>query len=45
MEHDEFDQIAVGRSLIGDPSWVEKVRTGDLAGPNGFDAAALAELV
>ena len=24
----EFDLISVGRSLIGDPEWVEKVRTG-----------------
>lgn len=45
MERDEFDLIAVGRALISDPAWVEKVRSGDRAGLKGFDAAALAELV
>lgn len=45
MERDEFDLIAVGRALISDPAWVEKVRLGDWAGLKGFDAAALAELV
>jgi 2,4-dienoyl-CoA reductase-like NADH-dependent reductase (Old Yellow Enzyme family) len=45
MERDEFDLIAVGRALISDPAWVEKIRSGDLAGLKGFDAAALAELV
>ena len=45
MERDEFDLIAVGRALIGDPAWVEKVRTGDSSALKDFDAAALAELV
>jgi 2,4-dienoyl-CoA reductase-like NADH-dependent reductase (Old Yellow Enzyme family) len=45
MERDEFDLVAVGRALISDPAWVEKVRSGDSAGLKGFDAAALAELV
>ncbi|MGI3903339.1 MAG: NADH:flavin oxidoreductase [Janthinobacterium lividum] len=45
MERNEFDLVAVGRALISDPAWVEKVRTGDSAGLEGFDAAALAELV
>ena len=45
MERDEFDLVAVGRALISDPAWVEKVRLGDLAGLKGFDAAALTELV
>lgn len=45
MERDEFDLIAVGRALISDPAWAEKVRSGDSAGLKGFDAAALAELV
>lgn len=45
MERDEFDLIAVGRALISDPAWVEKVRSGDWDGLKGFDAAALAELV
>lgn len=45
MERDEFDLVAVGRALISDPAWVQKVRQGDSAGLRGFDAAALAELV
>ncbi|OWU82976.1 1,2-oxophytodienoate reductase [Oceanicola sp. 22II-s10i] len=42
MERDEFDLIAVGRILISDPYWVEKIRTGQDV--SGFDAAALATL-
>lgn len=45
MERDEFDLIAVGRALIGDPAWVEKVRTGNASALQAFDAAALTELV
>jgi 2,4-dienoyl-CoA reductase-like NADH-dependent reductase (Old Yellow Enzyme family) len=45
MERDEFDLIAVGRALISNPHWVEKVRDGDADGLQGFQAAALAELV
>ena len=45
MERDEFDLVAVGRALISDPGWVEKVRTGDAVGLRGFEPAALAELV
>ena len=44
MDRDEFDLIAVGRALISDPRWVEKVRTGDAIGLKGFEAGALAEL-
>ncbi len=25
MENDEFDLVAVGRALLGDPAWVNKV--------------------
>jgi 2,4-dienoyl-CoA reductase-like NADH-dependent reductase (Old Yellow Enzyme family) len=28
LERDEFDLVAVGRALIADPAWAEKVRTG-----------------
>jgi 2,4-dienoyl-CoA reductase-like NADH-dependent reductase (Old Yellow Enzyme family) len=44
MERDEFDLIAVGRALIGDPAWVEKVRVGDSSAFKSFDAAVLSEL-
>jgi len=45
MERDEFDLIAVGRALISDPNWAEKIRTGDTGSLKGFDRSALGELV
>ncbi len=42
MARNEFDLIAVGRALLADPNWVEKVRRGET--PGGFDAASMAEL-
>ena len=45
MERDEFDLIAVGRALIGDPTWARKIEAGDMDKLKGFDAATLAELV
>ncbi|MDE8558986.1 NADH:flavin oxidoreductase [Pantoea vagans] len=45
MEREEFDLIAVGRALIADPFWPEKVRTGNISGLKDFDAAMLSELV
>lgn len=45
MERDEFDLIAVGRALIGDPGWVEKIRSGKTEALTGFNPASLAELV
>ncbi|MBU0644207.1 MAG: NADH:flavin oxidoreductase [Alphaproteobacteria bacterium] len=45
METDEFDLIAVGRALLGDAQWVEKVKAGAMDRLQNFDAAALAELV
>ncbi len=45
MERDEFDLVAVGRALLGDPLWTTKVRTGDSAGLKPFSPSAFAELV
>ncbi|WP_445678937.1 NADH:flavin oxidoreductase [Radicibacter daui] len=45
MEKEEFDLIAVGRALLGDPRWVAKVKAGDSADLKPFEAAALRELV
>jgi 2,4-dienoyl-CoA reductase-like NADH-dependent reductase (Old Yellow Enzyme family) len=45
MERDEFDLIAVGRALIADPDWVQKIHEGDAAELKGFAPSALAELV
>jgi 2,4-dienoyl-CoA reductase-like NADH-dependent reductase (Old Yellow Enzyme family) len=44
MERGEFDLVAVGRSLLVDPSWVVKIRAGDRAGLKGFERSALGVL-
>jgi len=44
LEREEFDLIAVGRALLGDPQWVTKIRSGERSGLKDFDPAALAEL-
>ncbi|MDR6126697.1 2,4-dienoyl-CoA reductase-like NADH-dependent reductase (Old Yellow Enzyme family) [Sphingomonas sp. SORGH_AS438] len=45
MERDEFDLIAVGRALITDAGWANKVRNNDAADLKGFSVASLSELV
>ncbi len=45
MERGDFDLIAVGRALLSDPHWVQKVLSGDTAGLKGFDRSSLSELV
>ena len=45
MERDEFDLIAVGRALLTDPNWANKVKAGEAEKLVGFDPASLAELV
>ena len=45
MEKQEFDLIAVGRSLIADPHWVRKIKNGADDQMVDFNAAALRELV
>lgn len=45
MERGEFDLIAVGRALLSDPEWAEKVRDGRTDELRDFDPAALSELV
>jgi len=45
MERDEFDLIAVGRALLADPLWAEKIRTDDTSNLKGFEPSAFAELV
>jgi 2,4-dienoyl-CoA reductase-like NADH-dependent reductase (Old Yellow Enzyme family) len=42
MERDEFDLIAVGRALLADPNWVQKVRYGH--DTLGYDRSTLAML-
>jgi len=45
LERDEFDLVAVGRGLIVNPDWVEKVRSGRADALVGFDRGALATLI
>ncbi|MGY9048653.1 12-oxophytodienoate reductase [Puniceibacterium antarcticum] len=44
MERDEFDLIAVGRAILSDAHWVEKVRDGRIDDLQGFDADDLKTL-
>ncbi len=45
LARDEFDLVAVGRALIVDPDWAEKVRDGRMGELQDFDRGALATLV
>lgn len=45
MERKEFDLIAVGRALLSDANWVQKVQRGASDELTGFKPAQLAELV
>jgi 2,4-dienoyl-CoA reductase-like NADH-dependent reductase (Old Yellow Enzyme family) len=42
VERDEVDLVGVGRALIVNPDWANRVRTGDTATLKPYDAAALA---
>lgn len=44
LERDEFDLIAVGRALLGDPEWAAKVLAGRQAELRPFDAQELKTL-
>lgn len=45
LERGEFDLVAVGRALLADPQWLNKVRAGQLEEVKAFDRSALASLV
>ena len=42
LERDEFDLIAVGRALIVDPAWADKVRSGKTDEMKPFELSSLA---
>jgi len=44
LDAGEFDLVAVGRALLADPEWANKVREGRTAELVGFDPKYLAEL-
>lgn len=43
LERNDFDMVAVGRSLIADPDWPEKVAAGRFADLRGFTPQVLKE--
>lgn len=45
MARDEFDLIAVGRALLADAQWPQKVREGRLDELRGFDRSLLGTLI
>jgi 2,4-dienoyl-CoA reductase-like NADH-dependent reductase (Old Yellow Enzyme family) len=45
MERGDFDLVAVGRALIVNPDWANKVRTGRFDDLKNYEPAALATLV
>jgi len=44
LERDEFDLVAVGRALLADPWWVQKIRDGRLDELKDFERSAMATL-
>lgn len=44
LERGEFDLVIVGRSLLNDPAWAEKVRAGETQGFADFSPEALTRL-
>ena len=45
LDRGDFDLVAVGRPLLADPNWVQKIHAGKTDELKGFTKAALAELV
>jgi 2,4-dienoyl-CoA reductase-like NADH-dependent reductase (Old Yellow Enzyme family) len=45
LDRGDFDLVAVGRALITDPQWVQKVRDGRNDELSDFSPAALASLL
>ncbi|PON10808.1 12-oxophytodienoate reductase, partial [Candidatus Entotheonella serta] len=45
MERDEFDLIAVGRAMISNPDWVQRVHQGQMDKLEDFSASDLQDLV
>jgi 2,4-dienoyl-CoA reductase-like NADH-dependent reductase (Old Yellow Enzyme family) len=45
LERGEFDLVAIGRSLIANPSWAMQIRNGSLSELRPFNRSELAQLV
>ena len=44
MNNDEFDLVAIGRALLVDPQWVNKIKDNDISALLPFNKAALMKL-
>lgn len=44
MDAGEFDLVAVGRALIANPDWANRVRNGDVSGLSGYNPEMLKSL-
>ncbi|RYF96954.1 MAG: 12-oxophytodienoate reductase, partial [Caulobacteraceae bacterium] len=44
LEREEFDMVAVGRALLADPYWVQKVREGRHDELQDFERSAMMSL-
>jgi 2,4-dienoyl-CoA reductase-like NADH-dependent reductase (Old Yellow Enzyme family) len=44
LERGEFDLVAIGRALIANPQWAQKVKAGALADLRPFDRGVLTSL-
>ncbi|HEY0175737.1 MAG TPA: NADH:flavin oxidoreductase [Pedobacter sp.] len=45
MDRGDFDLVAVGRPILADPEWVQKIRDGRTDELKGFSKEALAQLI
>lgn len=45
LDRGDFDLVAIGRALLADPAWVQKIRDGRSNELEGFSKTALASLV
>lgn len=45
MDRGDFDLVAVGRPLLADPEWVQKIKSNQTSALKGFSKEALMELV
>lgn len=45
LHNDEFDLVAIGRALLSDPFWAQKIRNGQLDSIINYDKSSLERLV
>ena len=45
LDRGEFDLVSIGRAMIANPDWTERVRAGAFAELKGYDRALLANLI